>query len=215
MKWSQNAWKEAQTIYADIISMPFIKALADGSLATENFKFYIAQDAQYLEYFGRTLSLIAARANNIDHVLDFINFAEGAIVVEKELHGNYFKELAIDTKIHISPTCHHYVHFLQSTAALAQIETAMAGVLPCFWIYQKVGEHLLKHQNKTNNPYQLWINTYADESFNLRVQRAINICDEAADACTILQQRKMTEAFITACKLEWSFWDSAWKLEQW
>src|ERR1700712_2305439 len=180
MKWSDTAWNEAQHIYANIIDMPFIKALANGSLPAEQFKFYIAQDAVYLEYFGRTLSLIAARAHNIAHVLEFIRFAKGAIVVENELHNNYFNELAIDKTISISPTCHHYVHFMQSTAALAQVEVAMAAVLPCFWIYQKVGEHLIKHQNKIDNPYQVWINTYSGESFNLRVQNAINICDEAA-----------------------------------
>lgn len=215
MNWSNTAWNEAENIYADIIDMPFVKALSDGSLPYEQFKFYIAQDAKYLEYFGRTLSLIAARAHEINHVLDFIQFAEGAIVVENELHNGYFKELAIDKKIAISPTCHHYVHFMQSTAALAAVETAMAAVLPCFWIYQKVGEHILASQKIVDNPYQNWINTYGGEAFNLVVKKAIKICDDAALACTAAQQQKMTEAFIVACRLEWAFWDSAWKLEKW
>lgn len=213
MKWSDIAWNEAQHIYDAIIEMPFNKALSEGSLPAEQFKFYIAQDAKYLEYFGRTLSLIAARAHNITHVLEFIRFAEGAIVVENELHNNYFNKLEIDKTIYISPTCHHYVHFMQSTAALAQVEIAMAAVLPCFWIYQKVGEHILAHQNKIGNPYQDWINTYGGEAFGLVVEKAICICDEAALNCTTAQQLKMTEAFVTACRLEWAFWDSAWRLE--
>ncbi len=215
MKWSDTAWNEAQHIYDNIIEMPFNKALADGSLPVEQFKFYIAQDAKYLEYFGRTLSLIAARAYKISDMLDFIRFAEGAIVVENQLHNSYFNELAIDKTIGISPTCHHYVHFMQSTAALAQVEVAMAAVLPCFWIYQKVGAYILENQNKINNPYQNWINTYGGEAFGLIVEKAINICDEAALKCTPEQQIKMTNAFVTGCKLEWAFWDSAWRLEKW
>jgi len=102
-----------------------------------------------------------------------------------------------------------------STAAIDQVEVAMAAVLPCFWIYQKVGEHILAHQNKTDNPYQSWINTYGGDAFGLVVKKAINICDEAALNCTPAQQSKMTDAFMTACKLEWAFWDSAWRLETW
>ena len=213
--WSEIAWKKADSIYAEIIRMPFITELMEGSLAREKFKFYISQDSHYLENFGRTLSLIAARAHRKDHVLDFIRFAEGAMVVESALHAGYFDQLGIAEKPPLSPTCHHYNSFLASTAAMAQVETAIAAVLPCFWIYKEAGDHILKHQNKNGNPYQEWIDTYAGEEFGILVKKAIQICDEAAVLCTPEQQNVMTEAFLTACRLEWSFWDSAWRLEKW
>jgi thiaminase/transcriptional activator TenA len=215
MTWSENARKKAELIYAEIIRMPFIVALMEGSLDPEKFKFYIAQDSHYLGHFGRTLSLIAARAHRKEHVLEFIRFAEGSVVVESALHANYFTQLGIAAKPPLSPACHHYNSFLMSTAALAQVETAMAAVLPCFWIYKEVGDHILLHQNKNGNPYQDWINTYAGEEFGVLVKKAIQICDEAAASCTPEQQELMTEAFITACRLEWLFWDSAWRLEKW
>jgi thiaminase (transcriptional activator TenA) len=45
MTWSENARKKAEHIYAEIIRMPFIIALMEGSLDPEKFKFYIAQDS--------------------------------------------------------------------------------------------------------------------------------------------------------------------------
>lgn len=215
MKWSKKAWEQSAAIYEEIIRMPFITQLAAGTLEEEKFKFYIRQDSYYLEHFGRTLSLIAARVHQIRYALDFMRFAEGAIVVENALHESYFKEFNISGKAPLSPTCHHYVHFMQSTAALAQVETAMAAVLPCFWIYRKVGDHILANQSGSGNPYQNWINTYAGEDFGLLVEKAIAICDEAAAACTPAQQEAMTEAFRTASRLEWAFWDSAWRQENW
>lgn len=215
MKWSDKTWEQANGIYNDIIDMPFIEQLTDGTLNLEQFKFYMEQDAIYLEYFGRTLSIIAGRVHEIDHVLDFIRFAEGAIVVENALHESYFKEFGVAGQSPISPACHHYIHFLQSTAALAQVEIAMAAVLPCFWIYKKVGDFILAHQTDNQNPYQNWIDTYAGEEFALLVEKAISICDKAADNCTVAQQNKMTEAFVAASRLEWSFWDSAWKMKRW
>lgn len=215
MKWSDHAWNEANGIYNRILTMPFIQQLAAGTLPIAQFKFYMEQDSNYLEYFGRTLSLIAARVHDIKQVLDFIRFAEGAIVVENELHESYFKEFNVSGQAPLSPTCHHYIHFMQSTAALAQVETAMAAVLPCFWIYKKVGDFILESQTGAANPYQNWINTYAGDEFGLLVDKAIAICDDAAAQCTPAQQEKMTAAFLTASRLEWAFWDSASKLEKW
>ncbi len=215
MSWSEMAWGQSLPIYQSILTMPFIQEQLAGTLAIEKFKFYIAQDSNYLESFGRTLALIGARAHDTAHVLRFIRFAEGAIVVEKALHASYFVDLGIKGKAPLSPACHHYTNFLLKEAALSQVEVAMAAVLPCFWIYKKVGDYIYQQQSKEKNPYQTWIDTYAGEEFGLRVQEAIAICDAVAATCTPIQQEKMTKAFVTGCKLEWRFWDSAWRLEKW
>jgi thiaminase/transcriptional activator TenA len=215
MSWSKTAWQASSGIYKQIISMPFIEELINGSLPQEKFKFYIAQDSIYLAHFGRALSLIAARAHSTAHALEFTRFAEGAIVVENALHAGYFQKYGLNDSIPISPTCQHYTQFLLSQAALEQVEVAMAAVLPCFWIYKEVGNFIYKQAQQENNPYQDWINTYSGEAFGAIVNRAIRICDEVAEVCTPAQQKAMTEAFVTASKLEWMFWDSAWNLEKW
>lgn len=215
MNWTSQAWKRAEPILESIKRQPFIQELMDGTLNEEKFKHYIAQDALYLEQFGRTLALIAGRANQIDHVLDFIRFAEGAIVVEYALHGDYFKISDIKNKVQISPACHHYTAFLLKEAALSQVEVAMAAVLPCFWIYKYTGDYIYKHQIKGENRYQSWIDTYAGEEFGLLVDKAIAICDEVALNCSPGQQEKMTRSFLEACELEWMFWDSAYREESW
>lgn len=215
MKWSEKAWEQSNYIYEEIIKMPFIESLIKGTLPLDRFQFYIEQDSIYLAHFGRTLSLIAARANDTGHVLDFIRFAEGAIVVENALHAGYFKQFEIEGKASISPTCHHYTSFLLSTASLAQVEVAMAAVLPCFWIYKKVGDYIYQQKQVQNNPYQTWIDTYAGEDFGILVAKAIGICDTVAEQCTPQQQNKMLVAFEKACHLEWQFWHSAWRLERW
>src|SRR4051812_42987583 len=141
MKWSEKAWAAALPIYDDITAMPFIKELANGTLDVQKFKYYLQQDAHYLEYFARALAIISAKARDVDTMLDFIRFSEGAIVVERALHDSYFKEYAITERAPMSPSCHHYVHYLQSTIYMADSAVGMAAVLPCFWIYKKVGDY--------------------------------------------------------------------------
>lgn len=215
MKWSEQAWKTNEKNYERILKMPFIEELANGSLLKEKFQFYIAQDSFYLEHFGRTLALIGAKAYDIQDALAYMRFAKTAIVVENALHESYFKDFGVIDKGIIQPTCHHYIHFLRSTGALDPVEVAMAATLPCFWIYKKVGDHIYKNQQTSNNPYKRWIDTYGGDEFAVAVQNAITVCDKVAENTTSKLRKRMTEAFITASQMEYYFWDAAYNLKLW
>lgn len=195
--------------------MPFVTELANGTLSKERFKFYMSQDSLYLEHFGRALALIAARANDIIHTLKYLKYAETAIVVENILHESYFQDFGLTGKGEIEPACHHYIHFLKSTAALESVEVAMAAVLPCFWIYKRVGDHIYNDLRSENNPYQRWIDTYGGEEFGDAVEKAIKLCDEVASQTTPAVRQKMTVAFITSSRMEYHFWEAAYDLKKW
>lgn len=215
MNWSEQTWQTIEPIYESILKMPFIEELTKGALPKEKFQFYMAQDSLYLEHFGRTLALIGAKVYDIQDALSYIRFAENAIVVENALHESYFKDFDVKDKGNIEPACHHYIHFLRSTAALEPVEVAMAATLPCFWIYKKVGDYIYGNQQQENNPYQRWIETYGGDEFATAVQNAIAICDKAAENATPEIRKRMTEAFITSSRMEYDFWDAAYKLNVW
>lgn len=215
MNWSEQAWSNIETCYQSILDMPFIQELSDGSLPQEKFRFYMAQDSLYLEHFGRTLSLIAAKITDLQDVLAFMRFAENAIVVENALHESYFKDFRVSDKGILQPACHHYIHFLRSTAALDSVEVAAAAVLPCFWIYREVGNYIYQTQNTVDNPYEKWIATYAGEEFSQAVDQAIAICNTIAENSTEATRERMTEAFIMASQLEFHFWEAAYELKMW
>lgn len=215
MNWSEQAWNSIGECYQSILDMPFIKELSDGSLPQEKFRFYMAQDSLYLEHFGRTLSLIAAKITDLQDVLAFMRFAENAIVVENALHESYFIDFGVSDKGVLQPACHHYIHFLRSTAALDSVEVAVAAVLPCFWIYREVGNHIYQTQNTVDNPYEKWIATYAGEEFSQAVDHAIAICNTVAENTTEATRERMTEAFIMASRMEYHFWEAAYELKMW
>ncbi|KFF12807.1 thiaminase II [Chryseobacterium soli] len=215
MKWSEYTWQVIEERYQSILEMPFIKELSAGTLPQEKFRFYMMQDSLYLEHFGRTLSVIAAKIHDIRDVLAFMRFAENAIVVENALHEFYFQDFGVTDKGVLEPACHHYIHFLRSTAALESVEIAAAAVLPCFWIYKKVGDYIYSHQNTVNNPYQKWIDTYGGDEFAVAVEQAIAICDTLAENSTPETQKRMTEAFVMASRMEYDFWEAAYELKTW
>ena len=213
MKWSDKAWNECASVYDKILELPFLNELLNGKLPQEKFHFYLQQDAIYLAEYGKILAGIAAKLDRQEWREDFLKFSSDTVVVEQVLHQHYLK--CNDRNIEATPTCALYTGHMYQRLAGASIEEALATVLPCFWVYKKVGDYILEKQITKENPYQPWIDTYGGDDFALAVQKAIDICDEAANDTTPALRESMTRAFKMSFKMEWMFWDSAWKLEQW
>jgi len=218
MLFSREAWDRNAELYEVIRAMPFNAELASGTLSEARFKHYITQDAHYLIGFGRALTLAAAKAPDADRIVQFARSAEGAIVVERALHGSFFQQYAITpgmfAQTPLSPACHHYVSYLVATAHAEPYEVVLGALLPCFWIYAEVGRDI-HARAVAANPYRAWIDTYAGEDFHAAVRAVIAATDEAADAASPHLRERMHAAFMRATQLEWVFWDSAYRLESW
>ena len=114
-----------------------------------------------------------------------------------------------------SPTCQLYMSYEARLAATAPVEVACAVILPCFTVYQQTGAHLLAACKKNGNPYKDWIDAYADPSFDKATRAAVALCDELADKASADVRKEMTDAYVLATRMEWMFWDSAYRMEQW
>jgi thiaminase (transcriptional activator TenA) len=110
-----------------------------------------------------------------------------------------------------TPTCTGYTSYLVKLAATRSYEEAIAGLLPCFWIYWDVGEAIAPRAG-ADNPYASWIATYVDPAFGDATARVRAIVDAAA---TPAAMPAMLHAFETAARYEWMFWDSAWHGHDW
>lgn len=217
MQFTQTLWQQNEGLYQTTLHHPFNQELAQGTLPLEKFKHYIAQDALYLADFAKALALMAARSTDSQQIVDFLEFAQGAIIVERALHESYFTKFSISAQANTqkTPACFAYTHFLLSTCALAPLEVGMAALLPCFWIYREVGNFILAHHQNQHNPYQEWIDTYAGDAYSLVVDKALALANQMAEAATDTQHQAMHQAYRHGAHLEYWFWDSAYHLEHW
>lgn len=214
------ARQRTDTLHRALLDHPFNRELAAGSLGRQQFQFYLVQDARYLVGFARALAIASARASDVADVAFFAGAAQEAIVVERALHAGYFERFGLTdaelADVPTSPTCLAYTSFLLATAATAGYPELIAALLPCFWVYQQVGENIVAGQLAgADNPYQAWIDTYADEEFAKAVTACRDAVDRAAEAATENTKDRMFAAFRKACEYEWLFWDSAYHQEAW
>lgn len=217
-QFSREAWAANADLYETIRTMPFNAALAAGTLSPERFRHYILQDAHYLVGFGRALALAAAKAPDPDGIVLFARAAEEAVVVERALHEGFFRAFGIGPETFaatpLSPACDHYLSYLLATAHAEPYEVVVAALLPCFWIYREVGRDILARASP-DNPYRAWIDTYGGAEFAEAVDRVIAAADAAAVGASPAHRARMHRAFTHATRLEWMFWDGAWREAGW
>jgi thiaminase/transcriptional activator TenA len=218
MAFCEEIWRQALPLRRAILDLPFNRELAAGTLSRETFQFYMLQDSLYLEGYSRTLSLLSARSPATDMMLEFAQASQVALVVERSLHEGVFRAYGLrQSEVDAagpSPTCLAYVNFLIATAHQASVEEAVAAVLPCFWIYEEVG-NTVHDRAHPDNPYRAWIDTYASEEFAAAVRRVIDIADRLALHASPQRVAAMGQAFMRSVQYEWMFWDSAYRREGW
>jgi len=67
----------------------------------------------------------------------------------------------------------------------------------------------------TSHKYAQWIKTYAGDGFFNSVKKVLGILENLAKKCTEEQLKAMERHVERGCKLEWMFWDAAYKKEAW
>lgn len=217
MSVTDRLWQHTLPVYEAILAHPFIDELATGTLARERFVFYLQQDALYLQDFSRALAITGSRLPDVQAAQHLIGFAHNVFAVERALHETYFREFGVCAQADKAPACFAYTNYLLATAATAPYHEAAAALLPCFWIYREVGRHIVARSadQVAGNPYARWIEAYAGEAFDAHVEIAIGIVDTVGARTDAEQCRAMQRAFEHAARLEWAFWDSAYRRETW
>jgi len=208
-KWSEEAWEQADHIYRAILELPFVRQLAAGTLDRDVFNRYIGQDSLYINRYCKVLSHIASRLDDAAMTETFLGFAQDGVAVEKSLHSMYISEHPAE----MSPACLFYTSLLRAQAT-GPVEVEAAAILPCFWVYLKVGKHIAATM-QPGNPYHDWIECYSDPAFDVSNDKAIALCDKLADEASPEVRAAMTRIFVECTRMEWLFWHGAYEDIRW
>ncbi len=213
MTFTDDAWAAIAAVRRAIDGHPLLTGLHDGTLDRGVFVGYLAQDAQYLAAYGRVLAGCAMQATDADETAFWAERAHESVAVERALHQSH---LAGAQPAEPSPTCLGYTSYLWSLSAQGSYPVLVAGLLPCFWIYDDVGRRFSEQAGDlSRHPYGDWIATYGDPAFTEATGQVREITDRLAQESGPQVRHRMLAAFVTASRYEWMFWDAAWRGEGW
>lgn len=204
--WTAALWAAGGETWHQILDLPFVRALGDGTLDEDLFAFYLDQDALYLRDYSRALATLSARADIAEAQVHWAAGAHEAIAAESQLHEGW---LANRARLGgPSPITMGYTNFLRASAAGDDYVVGAAAILPCYWLYEEVGA-VLSSQNHADHPYAEWLSMYGGEEFAADVARSLAEVERAFEAASPAQRVRAARAYLSACVYEREFFDQA------
>ncbi len=204
--WTAALWAAGGETWHQILDLPFVRALGDGTLDEDLFSFYLDQDALYLRDYSRALATLSARADTAEAQVHWAAGAHEAIAAESQLHEGW---LANRARLGgPSPITMGYTNFLRAFTAGEDYVVGAAAILPCYWLYEEVGA-VLSSQNREGHPYAEWLSLYGGEEFAAEVARSLAEVERAFEAASPAQRVRAARAYLSACVYEREFFDQA------
>nr|WP_225438066.1 TenA family protein [Candidatus Frankia nodulisporulans] len=185
--FTAQLWTSTREIYQAILRHPFLTGLTDGSLPRSAFGRFIVQDTHYLRDYARALAVRAAKAPTEADVRALATDAADAIAAEQAMHADLRQALAGDgdgggaagVRDLVGPTTRAYTSYLLATGYGGSFLEGLAAVLPCYWIYARVGAELLA-ASSPDPLYARWIAAYGDPAFQTVADRVIALTARSA-----------------------------------
>ena len=216
--WTGRLWAEIEPVYDAILDHPFIKGLASGELSVDSFVQFISQDTHYLQDYVRTLLTLAAKAPDFAATKMLTTHAAAAAAAETGLHAELMTDLGRDPAELLAfdarPTTRAYASFMLATVFTGSFADGLTAIIPCFWIYAEVGQHL-KQAGSPNPVYQRWIDSYGSDDYLREVLLALELTDQVGLGLAPAAEATARQHFRTAARYEWMFWDAAYRQETW
>lgn len=204
--WTAALWAAGGETWHQILDLPFVRALGDGTLDEDLFAFYLDQDALYLRDYSRALATLSARADTAEAQVHWAAGAHEAIAAESQLHEGWLTNRA--RLGGPSPITMGYTNFLRASAAGDDYVVGAAAILPCYWLYEEVGA-VLSSQNHADHPYAEWLSLYGGEEFAAEVARSLAEVERAFETASPAQRVRAARAYLSACVYEREFFDQA------
>lgn len=203
--WTAALWEASGTLYDGITALPFLTDLGAGTLARDDFSFYLAQDAVYLSLYSPALASLAASAPDAESALFWVKGAAECLEEEAELHHSWLGDTAPAEPSHVTAA---YTSHLMRCVQTRDHVVGAAAVLPCYWLYAEVGL-VLAGRSRADNPYAGWVETYSGQDFTDSVTQAVALVEQAFAAATPVQRAEAARAYLDASRWELEFFDQA------
>jgi len=217
---TRRLWDENYPFYLKILDMPFNRELLSGRLDEKIFRNYIIQDYHYLQNYRKVYGILLAKAPDETAAKFIVTLIQGIDEEIAQIHHTYMKKLHISGEELSStppyPSTEFYNSFLVKTATLEPFEVGLAATLPCHWIYYQLGMDMKKSQPGKKSKYREWIDGYGAGPWeDSETKKVVDFVEDWMRKTTDETRSKMKNAYETAMKLEYLFWDGVYRGVKW
>ncbi|MFA5079037.1 MAG: TenA family protein [Dehalococcoidia bacterium] len=216
----QQIWQDNYPLYQKIQLLPYNRELLSGKLDEAIFREYIIQDYHFCQNYKKVHAILLAKAPDEKAAQAMLNYIKMIDDEVASLHETYIKQYGITEKELTDPTEYPstelYNSYLVKTATLEPFEVGLMATLPCHWVYYQIGIDMKKAEKVPGNKYQTWIDQYGTTPWEKsEVKKVVELAEGYMQASKAETRLKMKDAFVTAIKLEYLFWDGIYNRAKW
>jgi thiaminase (transcriptional activator TenA) len=218
---SERFREESEPIWTALHRHPFITELAGGTLPLDKFRFFLEQDVFYLEEYARCLAMGAAKARSERELryftVDLNKVLDAEIPSNRSLLAQVIDLGAEDRggSLAMAPANLAYTSYMQSLSLRGSSLEIMAALLPCAWSYVEITAALHERTETTHPVYGAWIAYFTLPQTVEMVAGMRRDFDALVVGEAEARRRELAQIFVTSSRLERSFWEMAYSLEQW
>lgn len=218
-RFTDELRQQAAPIWEADLKHPFVRGIAEGSLPTEKFKFYLIQDYLFLLDYSRVFAHGVIKAPDEATMAMFAQLLNETLNTEMDLHRGYCEKFGISAAemeaAPMTPTTHAYTRHLLHVAQGGTLAELIAGVLPCQWGYAEIGTTLAKQGGSPEPLYQEWIEMYASPEFLALGEWLRGMLNDLTGACRNSEKERLKNHFLLSSRYEYLFWEMAWTEQVW
>ncbi len=206
MKLSERLWQANLDLADASLNHPFVQGIYDGTLPSENFAYYVGQDAFFLEAFAKAYSVAAAKAPDWKGFQTFHALA-GGVLEELKLHQTYAQTWGVNLQtVQPGAATRRYTDFLLAIAWSQPVGLTAVAMSPCMRLYAYIGQSLAT-QGIPTHAYGDWVKTYSSEDFEPLAAQLEALVNQYSADDTATQ-----ETFRYAMLCERDFFQAAWAI---
>lgn len=202
--------------WAAYVGHPFVRGLADGTLAPEHFRRFLVQDYLYLLQYARACALAIYKSDTVEDMRVASATVSGLLQTELSMHLAYCRDWDLDEDaLQAEPASIEllaYTGFMLDRAQAGDLLDLLAVLSACLGGYAEVGVRLGADPatRRDGNPYLSWIEMYSGEKYLGLAETGIARLNAMAEARGgDARFPILLRDFRTAVRLEASFWTGA------
>ncbi|KAK6506240.1 hypothetical protein TWF506_011159 [Arthrobotrys conoides] len=205
-------------IWNDYVNHDFVKKIANGTLSTENFVWYLKQDYLFLIHFVRAKALLTYKGTTMSKINECSTNLSGAIR-ESALHVRYCAELIPGlTEQDLestpeAPATTAYTRYILDIGHSGDIAALMVSLISCSVGYQVAAKNREKEDSSVRtsegNPFWKWIEEYASDKYAEETQVQRDVLEKLAEGFGVTQVEELVEIFRKVTEMERNFFSAA------
>ena len=200
-------------IWEAIDNHPFLKEIEGGTLPDRVLKYYFTQNVHYINCTVQIMAIGAAKAPDQevrDFCVSYIQRANSHIATQSQYATNL---PGGDVPTDPSHVTHAYVRHQLAIAYEGTTADMLTVHLPCPWTYEFIGNRLAPVV--TNPVHSEWLEAFGNEDHTEGVEQYLSIVSRLTNEIPEWHRKRLHREFRTTMRLEWMFWEMAYREEFW